>query len=1243
MLPTRKAEALLFYLAVEGEMQPRAHLAQLLWPDLEAGRGRSNLRRTLVMLRQALSEQSDERELKYLLITPDALGVRQDPAWLSLDLHTVALAYQEHQRERSSPLRTSTPFSEKTLLRLEQALAQVRGPFLADFTVSGAPAFEEWVREQSQIWQVRVQALFDVLSQHYTTRHAWERQRPLLMQWLSFDPLCEEAVLRLMQCEAAQGERVRALEAFEHYRRRLRTELHAQPGATLSALALQVRRGAAPSSIGSSGSRPSHGSAQSQMSRERPSPAEFLAHGPLVGRAAELGTFLERYVLAARHRPQAVVLHGEAGIGKSRLARECSWWAQGQGAEVLVGQAQEGAGSLPYHLLISLMRPRLEAENAPDDLVADVWLAELARLLPELRERYPDLVVPPADSALGQAHLFEAISRLLLAWARRAPLVLLVEDLHWADTGSLEALSYVAQTLGEQGVCILFLCTIRSDEGEHSQRLTSWLNHLERGLPVTTLSLHGLDEAEMRRFVHWANGSDDGLQRGGRDDGDDEATRAEQMVALTHVLYARTQGHPFYLMETLLTLTEQGQIQVREQAPGRWHLQMDALLALTEQGMPLPVPRRVQTLVTTRWQRLHAWTHALLMAAAVLEREASFEELCQVGGLAVQDGMDALEEGVQAGMLRERSRAPHHTRYTFAHDLLRLSVWTQIGEARRRMLHSKAFSVLQARHASASELSHHAQEAGLVEQAFRYCVQAGDEAMAVFALTDAQMHYQQACLLVERGLVVPATDVERLYVHLSRALEAQERWEEAKAVLLGFLTMAQRLQNSSLVVCAHIRLATVAIHTNDFSHVYTQLEEALVLSEEMDDVQAQVEVLWSIAHFYTLYDNGDVRRSIPYSERAVALAQKCNKPTLLASCLATLGVAYLWTGRFAQAISTATQGHQVLHHLLRQGVVEPLSSFSLAGMALVPTVSYAALDAVCLITLVTGQVNDGQAITGRPMAEVVLASAYTNRDTMSVADITANLNNAYLEMGDYEQAKKMTVDAIQQERLTAHLPLFLLWVTLGYANLRLGYWQEAEKALHQADEIALCSFSKWRCLTVPWQCALAVLQEQWEHAEVLALLAREVRRAVGTPLVLQDFVRWYETEALLRSGHADLARTDIEEFTHLIGENRRHRIVLLRMQAVLAQYDGETKHALEYLHEARQLAEDIGLPGELWQIQAALGEVYEARGDYEHAHDASTHAASIVRELADRIGDEALRTSFLAVPQAQRVLSRSLQ
>ena len=248
-----------------------------------------------------------------------------------------------------------------------------------------------------------------------------------------------------------------------HLRARLAEELQAKPSADTVALVEHVRATAA----ASRGSHPTYSSPTTMKSRP---PGELVA--PLVGRAAAFTQLVGSFQQARQGQPQAVLVEGEAGIGKTRLARDFGAWARAQGADVLSGQAFEMAGRLPYQPLVEAVRQRLEEENAPEDLLDDLWLAELSRLLPELRVRYPDLPAPAEDELTAKGRLFEAVARLLDALGQRAPLVLLLDDLQWVDGASLDLLRYLGRYWIRHGGRVLLLGTIRNErDGTRSRSL----------------------------------------------------------------------------------------------------------------------------------------------------------------------------------------------------------------------------------------------------------------------------------------------------------------------------------------------------------------------------------------------------------------------------------------------------------------------------------------------------------------------------------------------------------------------------------------------------------------------------------------------------------------------------------------------------------------------------------------------------------------------------------------------------
>src|SRR5215211_3352246 len=221
---------------------------------------------------------------------------------------------------------------------------------------------------------------------------------------------------------------------------------------------------------------------------------------PFVGRSEEFGILVEEYH-SARESARAVAVSGEAGIGKTRLVEQFLSWALAEGADVLKGTAFEATGGLPYGPWVGALRERVDRERAPDDLLDDVWLSELSRLLPELEERYPDLPPPTSDETAAKARLFEAVAALVAALAERKPIVLFVDDVQWADAATFDLLRYASRRWAEEGAPVLLVMAARTETPELRTRLTQRRAGFSRDLPMRRVVLGPLTERETVRLL----------------------------------------------------------------------------------------------------------------------------------------------------------------------------------------------------------------------------------------------------------------------------------------------------------------------------------------------------------------------------------------------------------------------------------------------------------------------------------------------------------------------------------------------------------------------------------------------------------------------------------------------------------------------------------------------------------------------------------------------------------------------
>src|SRR6266571_2059908 len=1207
----RKAQALLLYLAVEGGMHQRRKLDAFLWPDSEPHEARAALRNAIALLRRLLSDPDASPSYHTHVLSQHDL--------LSLDLHTpieldldVALhAWKEAQKLSTLP---SEEHHTALVTLVQRALAVVRGPFLDGFWLGEDAPFDAWREQQQRQWQVRLLLLLDRLSFWQEAAGEFEPARATLTRWVALDPLAEEACRRLMRISLARGDAAAALQVYASLQAHLAEALQITPSPETVALAEHSRTLAGRRSA----------TVRSTTAESRP-PSELVA---------------------------------------PRLASECVAWSRAQGAEVLRGHAFEMGGRLPYQPLVDALRERLEAENAPEDLLEDVWLAELVRLLPELRVRYPDLPAPTEDELTAKGRLFEAVARLLDALCQRAPLLLLVDDLQWADEASLDLLRYLGHSWKEHGNRVLILGTVCSEELELNPQLSARLLNLERELPVTQVSLQPLSQAETLQLIEALVGeSEHGTVRSSSagPGAPTSHVRETPLVMLADFLFAQTRGQPLYLLETLKLLRERELLVSRLEADGTWRLEPTVGIAAAiaqERSRRELLPPSVRTLIQARLAKLTQPSRQLVMVSAVLGTQATAQHLWQVaelGGLSsgqgIHAGVEALEEAIRSGILREEeARAGRPGSYRFTHDLIRDVVYTDLGEARRQVLHQRAFHLLLAEGARASELAYHAFLAGEAEAAYRFSVQRSEEAVAVFAVADAIGHYEQARALLQVPQRIQtelsASEVERLYVHLGRAYADQNAWQQAQEAYEELLTYAQRQRQFTLASLTLNRLAILAVQQgSDKSKARALLKEALHMAEISQDQRALAETEWNLAQITTAAWE-DPMSAFSHGQQALSLARALHDEELEARSLSSLGWIHLRAGDFEEVIPCFEASLALYARLhTEQTTSQELSlAHFLSGAPLTQSLTNRAAEAFCWAFLSLAQAHVGQMSDSIRSGRRALALSQETKNVWAHFIGTFALMHALLDTGAYEEAFDLMQDIVAPGRTLPPTLLFQRFLTAQERTYHaLQQWEEARSILIEADAMAeRLGLGRLQALSLSQLCMNYGVTGEWEAAYHYAVQAIAIRKRAERALNMLDFSRQYETEALLRAGDERLAREEVRRLMEEPpGSNRRFRIPSLRSSAILAAWEGERQRAIGHLREAAQLAAEIGLPGEQWQIQAALGSVYETAGEQAQAQTAFGEAVRIIQELADGITDETLRVRFLGGPQIHPVLQHA--
>jgi DNA-binding SARP family transcriptional activator len=702
---TRKATALAAYLALTGQSHTRDALAGLLWPEYSQSRARAALRRTLSSLGKARAEG-------WLRADRESVGL-DDAIWVDVArFHDLLAECKAHGHPESE-------VCPDCLLPLTEAVALYRDDFMAGFGLRDSVAFDDWQFFQSESLRKELAGALERLARGRAALGEWEAAIAHARRWLAMDTLHEPAHRLLMALYAWSDQRAGALRQYRECVRVLDQELGVAPLEETTLLYRAIQENDLPP-------RPALTEHRTPLRSEAETPTSPLVEttsnvprspgNPLVGRDQEWDALLETYrtIEDAGH---VVVVEGEAGIGKTRLAEEFVANVRSAGATAVVARCYAGEKNLAYGPFVEGLSAALGREDA-DRLkgLPAVSVQEATRLLPDLANLSPDSPpAPPLDTPGARSRFFRELVRVLLEVLDGPPPgVLFLDDLHWADDASLDLLTYLVRRLDDKPIYVLL--TWRAEEVGDVHRLRELLAEARRSGRATTLTLERLSPASVEELVGHAV-PDAGML----------GTR----------LSDETEGLPLFLTE-YLTAVEKGELDPGDEA---WTL-----------------PGGVQDLLRTRLLTVGEAAGQVLTAAAVVGRSFDFDTVREASGRGEEETLTALEELMSRGLIREvGSAVGGPPAYDFDHDKLRTLVYEEISLARKRLLHRRAAVALagQARgreaDALAGQIARHHRLAGQDDEAARYYRLAGDYARSLHANSDALTHYEEALALGHPG------------------------------------------------------------------------------------------------------------------------------------------------------------------------------------------------------------------------------------------------------------------------------------------------------------------------------------------------------------------------------------------------------------------------------------------------------------------------------------------------------------
>jgi len=716
-----RLQSLFAYLVLHADVPlSRSQLAFLLWPDAAESNARNNLRQLLHQLREALEDAKPQ-------LRTEASWVQWSPsARCFLDVTAFQEALAAADRARSD--------GDATLCRskLEQTLELCGGPLFPG-------CYDDWiVLERERLARQCKRAVQWFVESIEATRE-YDSAIPHVNHWLSHEPTDEDAYRCLMRLHALCNDHSAEVRAFLACCEALRRELEVEPNEQTVRLHESIQRQGA-SLVGVPSAR--HGDPGSL---------------PLIGRNDEWRRLRQAWDVAAAGNARLVLIEGEAGIGKSRLAAELLSWAIRQGVAAAATRCYAAEGGLALAPVADWLRSDALRSNL--ERLEDVWFAEVSRVVPELAAQRRDL---PQTGWGERRRLFEGLARATAIAS--PPLLLVIDDLQWCDRETLQWLHFLLRF--NRAAMLLVVGTVRSEE-------------LSRSHPVNELRWRLTEESALTEIAVEALGQDETAALASQVT--NRALDADASVRL----YRETEGNPLFVVEMM---------------------RANRGAAFSSTSDPSALPPRVHAVIAGRLAQLSPTARRVVSAAATVARACSLSILARTVSYNERELISALDELWQKRILREHEP----NTYDFTHDKLREVAYQEISAPERRSLHRSVARALETAEGPdldrvSGQIAAHFDRAGLPEMAIPYYIRAASIAQSVYANVEAQNQAERGLSLV---LAMPESserDAWELELQLVRApiLRITQGWatpalqvvlDRALALSDKVGTLAQRSQ-----------------------------------------------------------------------------------------------------------------------------------------------------------------------------------------------------------------------------------------------------------------------------------------------------------------------------------------------------------------------------------------------------------------------------------------------------------------